>query len=92
MREGNVFNGYLYQRNDNLFQILKKSHGFSDLAVKKLIERLESKPNFLSSFRSNSMYMPTHTFLQCLLPKKGVLNKRHLLNIYLLDLISSYRG
>jgi len=93
MREGNVFNGYLYQRDDNLFNILKKSYGFDNLVLKKkLIERLESKPNFLSSFRSNSMYSPTHRFLQRLLPKKGVLNKRCTLNIYVLDLISSYRG
>jgi len=92
MREGNVFNGYLYQRDDNLFNILKKSYGFDSLVLKKLIERLESKPNFLSSFRSNSMYSPTHRFLQRLLPKKGVLNKRCTLNIYALDLISSYRG
>jgi len=70
MREGNVFNGYLYQRDDNLFNILKKSYGFDNLVLKKLIERLESKPNFLSSFRSNSMYSPTHRFLQRLLPKK----------------------
>jgi ribosomal protein S13 len=92
MREGNVFNGYLYQRDDNLFNILKKSHGFDSFVLKKLIERLESKSNFLSSFRSNAMYSPTHRFLQRLLPKKGLINKRSTLNIYLLDLISSYRG
>jgi len=92
MREGNVFNGYLYQRDDNLFNILKKSYGFDNFALKKLIERLESKSNFLTSFRSNSIYNPTHRFLQRLLPRKGVVNKRSTLNIYLLDLISSYRG
>jgi len=36
MREGNVFNGYLYQRDDNLFNILKKSYGFDNLVLKKI--------------------------------------------------------
>lgn len=92
MREGNVFNGVLYQRDDNLFQILKRSYGFKKIVIKKLIERLETKSEYLNSFRSGSFYAPTHQFLQKLLPRKGLISKRYLLNIYILDLISSYRG
>jgi len=92
MREGNVFNGVVYHKGDNLFELLKKSKGLHTNLVTLVHQRLESRSKNPSQFKIESNFLVINFFLDKVLPKKSILGSRYLLNVYLLDLLTLYRG
>lgn len=92
MREGNFFNGVVYHRGDNLFDVLNKSHGFGKISVNNLILRLEVKKISDALFINELRTKISINYLNLLMPLKGVISRRLLINIYVLDLLWLYRG
>lgn len=91
MIEGNVFNGKLYNNGDNLIVLIKSSRYFNKFFLTQLNSRLE----FISYHRDLQKF--THFFIikplvMNLLPIKAFYENKYLINIYVLDLLSKYKG
>lgn len=92
MREGYVFNGSVIHSNYNIGYNFKKMYGFNVFFLQRLEQRLEC------SMYTNIKELPSLTwtifikFINNNIPSKSNTRRRVLLNIFLLDLITSYRG
>lgn len=71
---------------------LKKSYGFNKFFLKKLEQRLESSLAIKLKDMTQKSWAVFINTISPIVPKKSSLKKRTLLNIFLLDLITSYKG
>jgi hypothetical protein len=92
LREGYVFNGSIIHSNLNIHKNIKQIYGFDDFVLKKLHQRIEFPTHV------NIKEIPTLTwgvfinFISQIIPSRSNTRRRILLNIFILDLITSYRG
>jgi len=91
MVEGNVFNGKLYNTGDNLLTLIKSCKGFKFFFLNKLKIRLEFI-DYTNINRKNIHFFILNPFLKNTLPIKSFYENKYLLNIYILDLLTKYKG
>jgi hypothetical protein len=91
MVEGNVFNGKLYNTGDNLLKLIKTCKGFKFFFFTKLNSRLEFI-DYTDTPRKNIHFFIINPLLKDVLPLKSFYENKYLLNIYLLDLLTKYKG
>jgi len=92
MREGYVFNGNIIHSNLSIDDNLKKSYGINKFYKYKIEQRLER--NLCVNIKDLSPLFWS-IFIDCIknsAPKKSNIKRRQILNIFVLDLITSYRG
>lgn len=93
LREGKLFNGTYYLANISLLRLSKeKFFGLN----KSFFSLVELRCEVLKEFNFNK-YSITHwisffNFFYTIIPKGKIIKKKNLLNIFFLDVISSYRG
>lgn len=92
MREGNVINGVFYSKGANLSLLIKNFRGGSYYYLKKLACRAETR-----SFKNFDFSKPytSYTLMSVIsktFPKKSSFGHKYLFNVYLLDILSLYRG
>lgn len=93
IREGQVFNGVVIQPNYNIEDFIKYNNGVG-LVIKNLynqrFEYIDNTPVLkeLNNFQFTSFLQ----ILYQLVPKKQTIIRRCTLNLYILDLITCYRG
>lgn len=92
MREGQVFNGNLIQPNYTIDQYINMNYGFGDVLKNWFKLRFESHLNVIMKDLTNVQFQILLNLLFSLVPKRGYLKRRCVLNLYMLDLITSYRG
>jgi ribosomal protein S13 len=92
MREGQVFNGNLIQPNYSIEHFLNLNYGLG-LVFKNIFKlRFESDLGITIKDLNNVQFNIFIKLLYNVVPKRSSLKKRCILNLYLLDLITSYRG
>lgn len=91
MIEGNVFNGKLYNTGDNLVDLIKPCDGFSGFFFKQLTYRLEFI-NYNTSINKTTHFFITKPLINAVIPFKAFYTNKYLTNIYILDLLSAYKG
>jgi hypothetical protein len=91
MVEGNVFNGKLYNTGDNLLTLIKTCKGFKFFFCKKLTTRLEFV-NYTTTYQKNIHFFILNPLVKNVLPLKSFYENKYLFNIYILDLLTRYKG
>ena len=93
MREGKLFNGNYYLSNTSLLSIYKnKSYGFNKSFIKLFEIRCEVLKEFSFNQYSITHWIGFFNFFYKILPRNKMIIRKNLLNIFFLDIISSYRG
>jgi len=92
MGEGQVFNNIKFTTDISLNNFKKKQFGFGFFFCLRLAERFEFNFFLNFSFFYFHQWVKLYDFLINLVPKHSFFKKRQLLNIYILDLIGSYKG
>lgn len=94
MREGKKINGFLFNAGTQFKDLFKQRYifGFSKYVKQIISKRLEiqsSKKLGEIRFSKNLALFKT---LFCIFPQHNNVRKKHIINIFLLDVINSYRG
>ena len=93
MREGKLFNGKYYLPNTSLLIIKNsKSLGLSNFFFKKIEKRCEIFKEYSFNFYNIAQWSSFFNFFYKIIPRDKTIIKQRLLNIFFLDIISSYRG
>ena len=93
MREGKKINGILFSNNTPLFGIFGAGvFGFSKFLKKVLIKRLESYSKETVGDLKYSKVLVLFDTLTSIVPNNNGLKKKYIINIFMLDIINSYRG
>lgn len=91
MIEGNVFNGKLYNTGDNLMLILLACKGFKRSLLRTVKTRLEFI-NYDTLYQKDIHFAVLKPLVKNLIPSNAIYESRYILNIYLLDLLTKYKG
>ena len=94
MREGKKINGYTLYFSYSLQEFFFKysCYGFSKKLLNVLILRVENRVEKKLKDLKTSKLFTVHKILLGVVPKNKDLKKKTTFNIFLLDLINSYRG
>lgn len=93
MEKVNILNNKLFSLNSTVLNFfLNDNFGFSFFSVNKFSERSEIFSSYLFSKFSTPQLISFLNLMANIVIKKKSLKDRYLLNIFFLDLISSYRG
>lgn len=94
MREGKKINGAVFYSSYSIFEFFFKysSYGFSKKLYQILISRLENRLEKKSKDLKTSKLIMVYKILLAVVPENKELKKTYIFNIYMLDLINSYRG
>ena len=93
MNKGNILNGVLLVHSTSLKRFfLDKVLGFKLYTLRRFEQRSENfSSNLLGSWLS-AQYVSMLSLFYGIIPSKRTLKNRHLVNIFFLDIIASYRG
>lgn len=94
MGEGKKINGIMFYSSFTLSDFFFKysSYGFSKNLHKLLMSRLENRADKKVNLLNTSQIFVVYKILLSIVPEHKDLKKRHMFNIFMLDLINSYRG
>jgi len=92
LREGQVFNGNIIQPNYSIDFYINKNYGLGLVFKNWCRLRFESDLSILMKDLNLIQFKILLRTLYSMVPKKGVFKKRCILNLYMLDLITCYRG
>jgi len=94
VREGKKINGYLFYSSYSLSEYFFKysCYGFSKKLFNILTLRLETRLEKKSKDLKTSQLVMVYKILLSVVPDKKDLKKKTIFNIFILDLINSYRG
>lgn len=94
MREGKKINGFVFYSSYSILEFFFKysCYGFSKKLYKILLLRLENRVEKKSKELKISQLISVHKILLNIVPENKDLKKKTIFNIFLLDLINSYRG
>ncbi len=94
MREGKKINGCIFYSSYSIIDFFFKysCYGFSKNLYNILISRLESRINKKSKDLKTSKLITVYKVLLSVVPDNKELKKKNIFNIFMLDLINSYRG
>jgi len=82
----------VFHRDDNLVSLLKKSRGFDKVLLNSFYRRLEYKNPQKNLFNNNVRWCVGQRFLLKIIPKRSSYSSKHLINAFILDLITTYKG
>lgn len=94
MREGKKINGSVFYSSYSVFEFLFKysNYGFSKNLFKIINSRVESREQSKIKNKKTSKVMSVYILLLSVVPNNKEIKKKMIFNIFLLDLINSYRG
>ncbi len=94
MREGKKINGYLFYSSYSIsdFFFRHSCFGFSKKLFNILLSRLETRLDLKSKDLKTSKLVCVYKLLLSVVPENKSLKKKMVFNIFMLDLINSYRG
>ncbi len=94
MREGKKINGYLFYSSYSISDFFFKHScfGFSKKLYTIIFSRLETRLELKSKDLKTSKLISVYKLLLSVVPENKSLKKKMVFNIFMLDLISSYRG
>lgn len=94
MREGKKINGFVFYSSYSISEFFFKysCYGFSKKLFNILLSRLESRVQKKSKELRTSQIISVHKILLNIVPESKDLKKKTIFNIFLLDLVNSYRG
>lgn len=94
MREGKKINGYIFYSSYSLSEFFFKHpcYGFSKKLFSIITTRLETRLEKKSKELKTSKLLSVYKILSTIVPDKKELKKKLTLNIFVLDLVGSYRG
>lgn len=94
MREGKKINGYLFYSSYSISDFFFKHScfGFSKKLYRILISRLETRYDLKSKDLKTSKLIGVYKLLLSVVPENKSLKKKMVFNIFMLDLVNSYRG
>lgn len=94
MREGKKINGVVFYSSYSLAEFFFKysCYGFSKKLYNILFLRLENRVEKKSKDLKTSQLISIYKILLSIVPDNKDLKKKNIFNIFLLDLINSYRG
>jgi small subunit ribosomal protein S13 len=94
LREGKKINGCIFYSSYSIIDFFFKysCYGFSKNLYNILISRLESRINKKSKDLKTSKLITVYKVLLSVVPDNKELKKKNIFNIFMLDLINSYRG
>jgi small subunit ribosomal protein S13 len=92
--EGKNINGVFFYSSFSLreFFFERSCYGFSKKLFYLVVSRLENRIEKKTKELKTSQLITIHRLLLGVVPENKELKKRMILNIFILDLISSYRG
>jgi len=82
----------VFHHGDNLVALLKKSRGFDTILSNRFYQRIAYKNPKVNLFNNNVRWCVGRRFLLNIVPKRSSYSSKHLINAYILDLITTYRG
>jgi len=94
LREGKKINGVVFYSSYSISEFFFKysCYGFSKKLFKILVSRLEIRVEKKSKDLKTSQLVTIYKILLAVVPENKELKKKMIFNIFLLDLINSYRG
>lgn len=92
IREGYVFNGKILNLNLPLNKIIKNLWGLNNCYLHSLLKRLEIYNDINIKNVHSSCWFTSANYLIKTVPNRSSLKRRFLLNLIVLDAITSYRG
>jgi ribosomal protein S13 len=94
MREGKKINGYLFYSSYSISDFFFKHScfGFSKKLYGLIVSRLETRHDIKSKDLKTSKLIAVYKLLLSVVPENKNLKKKMVFNIFMLDLINSYRG
>lgn len=94
MREGKKINGYLFYSSYSISEFFFKysCYGFSKKLYNILLNRLESRLDKKTKDMKTSKLITVYKVLSNVVPNNKSLKKKTVFNIFMLDIINSYRG
>jgi small subunit ribosomal protein S13 len=94
MREGKKINGVVFYSSYSISEFFFKysCYGFSKKLYNILFLRLENRVEKKSKDLKTSQLLSVYKILLSIVPDNKDLKKKNIFNIFLLDLINSYRG
>ena len=94
MREGKNINGVFFYSSYSLKEFFFKysCYGFSKKLFTIVITRLENRIEKKTKDLKTSQLITIHKLLLGVVPENKELKKKMILNIFILDLVNSYRG
>ena len=94
MREGKKINGALFYSSYSISEFFFKysCYGFSKNLYKILFSRLESRLEKRIKDLNTSKFVTIYKILLKIVPENKELKKKQIFNIFMLDLINSYKG
>jgi len=94
LREGKKINGFVFYSSYSIADFFFKFHcfGFSENLYKTLISRTETRVDYKLRGYRTSKVISIYRILYSIVPNNQELKKKKLFNIFILDLIGSYRG
>lgn len=94
MREGKKINGYVFYSSYSIFDFFFKysCYGFSKKLYTILCSRLEGRVDKKSKDLKTSQLVSVYKILLNIVPENKELKKKIIFNIFMLDLVNSYRG
>lgn len=94
MREGKKINGYVFYSSYSISDFFFKysCYGFSKKLYNILTQRLETRIDKKSKDFKTSQLISIYKILLNIVPENKDLKKKIIFNIFMLDLINSYRG
>jgi ribosomal protein S13 len=94
LREGKKINGSVFYSSYSVFEFFYKysSYGFSKKLLKIVESRIESRlQKKIKDLRTSKLLVVYKTLL-CVVPENKELKRKMVFNVFILDLINSYRG
>jgi ribosomal protein S13 len=94
LREGKKINGYIFYSSYSIYDFFFKNtcYGFSKKLYNILCSRLESRAaNKIKDIKTSKLIL-IYKLLLVVVPENKSLKKKMIFNIFMLDLINSYRG
>lgn len=94
MREGKKINGYVFYSSYSISDFFFKHscYGFSKKLFNILLLRLENRVEKKTKDLKTSQLITIYKILLNVVPDNKVLKKKMIFNIFMLDLVNSYRG
>ena len=94
MREGKKINGSIFYSSYSVFEFFFKysCYGFSKKLLSIVNTRIEQRVHKKAKDLKTSQLLTVYKVLLCVVPDNKDLKKRTVFNIFILDLINSYRG
>lgn len=94
MREGQVFNGRIIQINFDINFFINDNWGFGNVFKKRFILRFElySGDDFLFKDFTKPQVAAFFGMIDGSIPKRSSLKKKCITNLFVLDMINSYKG